>query len=253
MSDSSGQSHYHALQLWVNRRFTDRLSFQAAYTWSHAISNVPLSSFTNATTDPFNFNLDRGDADLDRRHNFVANAVYVLPSFKTWGEVPRRILGDWQWNAIFSQFGGIPIDVRCGGNTGGLSGNTFQRPDIVPGVPVFLHTGDKTAFLNPKAFALPAVGKFGNLGRGGIHGPSSNTVDFAVAKNWRFKERYGIQFRSELFNAFNHANLFGVDGSLNIDGNKNDAAFGTPTNGNFGRLTGVARPREIQFGLKFSF
>jgi hypothetical protein len=253
MSDSSGQSHYHALQLWAHRRFSDRLSFQAAYTYGHAISNVPLTSFTNATTDPFNFNLDRGDADLDRRQTFVGNAIYILPSFKRFGYLGEKVLGDWQFNAIFSYFGGVPIDVQCGCNTAGISGASFQRPDIVPGVPIYLHTGDKTAYLNPAAFALPAVGKFGNLGRGTIRTPSNNTVDFSVAKNWRFKERYGIQFRSELFNAFNHANFFAADGGLNIDGNKNDAAFGQVTNGNFGRLTAVARPREIQFGLKFSF
>src|SRR5437667_7038110 len=84
MTESTGDSSYHALQIWANRRFSDRLAFQAAYTWSHAITDVPLAAFTNAATDPFNYNLDRGDADLDRRQMFVANAVYVLPSFKRW-------------------------------------------------------------------------------------------------------------------------------------------------------------------------
>ena len=61
------------MQLWLNRRFSDRLAFQAAYTWGHSISDVALTSFTNTTSDPFNFNSDRGDADLDRRHTFVSN------------------------------------------------------------------------------------------------------------------------------------------------------------------------------------
>ena len=60
MSESTGDSTYKALQVWVNRRFTDRLSYQFAYTWSHAQSNVPLTSFTSATTDPFNYDLDKG-------------------------------------------------------------------------------------------------------------------------------------------------------------------------------------------------
>jgi len=50
MSESTGDSNYKALQVWVNRRFTDRLSYQVSYTWSHAVSNVPLTSFTSATT-----------------------------------------------------------------------------------------------------------------------------------------------------------------------------------------------------------
>ena len=53
--ESNGNSSYHAMQLWLNRRFSDRLAFQAAYTWGHAISDVALTSFTNTTSDPFNF------------------------------------------------------------------------------------------------------------------------------------------------------------------------------------------------------
>ena len=68
--ESNGNSSYHALQLWLNRRFTDRLAFQAAYTWGHAISDVALTAFTNATSDPFNFAADKGDADLDRQTYF---------------------------------------------------------------------------------------------------------------------------------------------------------------------------------------
>src|SRR5262249_21276023 len=101
LTESTGDSNYHALQIWVNRRFSDRLAFQAAYTWSHAIANSPLS-FNSGTTDPFNYNLDRGDADLDRRQMFVANAVYVLPPFKSWGAIASQILGDWQLNVIAS-------------------------------------------------------------------------------------------------------------------------------------------------------
>ena len=75
--ESNGNSSYHAMQLWLNRRFSERLAFQVAYTWRHAISDVSLTSFTNSTSDPFNFALDKGDSDLDRRHTFVSNVVYV--------------------------------------------------------------------------------------------------------------------------------------------------------------------------------
>jgi serine/threonine protein kinase len=60
------------------------------YTWSHAITNVPLS-YDSGTTDPFNYDLDRGDANLDRRQMFVANAVVVFPSFKKFSMVGNRI------------------------------------------------------------------------------------------------------------------------------------------------------------------
>jgi Carboxypeptidase regulatory-like domain len=258
-SESSGDSSYHSLQMWVNRRFSNRLTFQVAYTWSHAITNVPLTSFTNATTDPFNYNLDRGEADLDRRQMFVANAVYVLPSFKRQGAFVNNILGDWQVNGIVSLLDGTPVDVTSGADTAGLGTAGTQRPDLVLGQPIYLKTKDKTQYLNPAAFALPGVGKFGTLGRGAIVGPGYANVDFSVNKNWRVRERYGVQFRAEMFNLFNRVNFIGnapvnaLNTGLSLQGNSLLADFGKSTNGGFGSFSGTRGPREIQFGLKLSF
>jgi carboxypeptidase family protein len=260
MDESTGDSSYHAFQLWINRRFTDRLAFQAAYTWSHAISNVPLSSFTSYTTDSFNYDLDRGDADLDRRHMFVSNIVYVLPSFKDWGSIARQVLGDWQLNTIISILSGAPLEVTMGGaNTAGLAsvpnGGGFNglRPNLVRGVPIYLETGDKTAFLNPAAFSMPGPGTFGDLPRGLVRQPTAEIVDFSLAKNWKFTERYNIQFRAEMFNVFNHVNFNGFDTNISFQNLASDPLFGTSTNPNFGRLNSTRGPREIQFGLKFGF
>ena len=252
-SESTGNSTYHAMQIWVNQRFSNRLAFQVAYTWSHAISDVPLQSYTSAVTDPFNYSLDRGDSDLDRRQMFVANGVYVLPSFKDKGVFVNQILGDWQVNAIVSLVGGVPINVTSGANTAGLAGAGSQRPNLVSGVPIYLKTSNPLQYLNPAAFSLPDVGKFGTLGRGAIRGPGLANVDFSVNKNWKVRERFGVQFRAEMFNVFNHVNLTGVDGNLSLQQVASDSNFGKPTNGQFGYLTGNRGPREIQFGLKLSF
>jgi hypothetical protein len=253
MAQSTGNSSYHGLQVWLNRRFSDRLAFQAAYTWAHAISDVPLQSFTNSTTDPFDYSLDKGDSDLDRRHTFVGNFVYGLPSFKQWGSAASHILGDWQLNGIFSYYGNTPVDITSGVNTYGTAGNVNPRPNLVPGVPLYLHTADKTQWLNPAAFSLPGVGQLGSLGKGVIRGKPIHNVDFSIVKNWKFKESYGLQFRAEMFNAFNHANFGGYNTGLNFEGNSTRSNFGQPTNGGFGTLGSAAAPREIQFGLKFSF
>jgi len=279
MQDSTGNSHYHALQVWVNRRFTDRLAFQAAYTWSHAISDVPLESFTQGTTDPLNYAIDRGDSDLDRRQSFVGNAVFVLPSFKKLGGVAHKILGDWQLNGIASVYGGVPLNISSGANTLGLArGSNFQRPDLVTGVPIYLsNPGDPLAWLNPAAFALPRPGQVGSLGRGVIRSPGIKNFDFSLAKNWQIRERLGFQFRAEMFNLFNHVNFNGVDTGLSFD-NIGAADFpggpladpcngatytvggvtkrshcGIPSNPSFGRISGNRGPREIQFGIKLTF
>ncbi len=259
MAESTGNSNYHAMQLWLNRRFAERLAFQAAYTWGHAISDVSLTPYTNSVSDPFNYKLDKGDADLDRRHSFIGNVVYALPSFKQWGSIASNLLGDWQINGILSYFGSTPLDqgtvggLTSGANTVGLSSANGQRPNLVPGVPVYLTGSDKTLFLNPAAFSLPAVGQQGSLGKGAVRGKGTTTVDFSLNKNWRVRERYGIQFRAEFFNLFNHANFVGFDSALQLQGNQTETNFGQSTNSSFGTIFDALRPREIQFGLKFTF
>jgi hypothetical protein len=259
MSESTGNSNYNAMQVWLNRRFTDRLSYSVAYTWGHALSDVPLTSFTSGTTDPFNYHLDYGDADLDRRHTFVANAVYVLPSFKKWmGHAGDQIVGGWQLNTIVTYLSGIPLDVFSGvnANYNGLAAtpnNGGLRPNLVPGVPLYLHTGDPTQYLNPAAFALPALGTFGNLSRGTVRQPSIKNVDFSLNKNWTMAERYHLQFRAEFFNLFNHPNFNGFGNTAFIFSQPSVGTITTRPNGSFGVLNSDLGPRNIQFGLKLNF
>src|SRR6266850_264558 len=225
--ESTGDSKYHALQVWVDRRFSNRLAFQAAYTLSRTISNVPTQSYQSATTDVFNYDLDKGYADLDRRQSLVLNAVYALPSFKNLGDVGSAILGDWQLNSIASFYSGTPLNIVSGVNRAGLTGNTTQRPDRVPGVPLYLNIpGDPLAIVNPAAFKIPAVGTFGNLKRGDVRGPGISNIDFSVAKNWKVKERYGIQFRTEMFNVFNHTNFRAHNASTAGGGIENNLSNG---------------------------
>ncbi|HEX3253374.1 MAG TPA: carboxypeptidase regulatory-like domain-containing protein [Pyrinomonadaceae bacterium] len=235
---STGNSSYHAMQLWLNRRFSNRLAFQAAYTWGHAISDVALTSFTNTTSDPFNFRADKGDADLDRRHTFVGNVVYVLPKFSGWGKAAEVLLGDWQLNAIASRFGATPIDITTGANTLGTASAVGQRPNYT-GAPLYLDTGDATRHLNPAAFARPAPGQLGTLGKGSVRGMPITNFDVSMAKNWRYRERYGFQFRAEFFNVFNHPNFVGFDTDIR--------------NSTFGTLNATQGSREVQLGIKFTF
>ncbi len=236
--ESNGNSSYHALQVWLNRRFTNRLAFQASYTWGHAISDVALTSFTNTTSDPYNFKSDKGDADLDRRQTFVSNVVYVLPSFARWGKPADFLLSDWQLNGIASYFGATPIELITGANNLGVANGVGQRPDYT-GAPLYLNTNDARQHLNPAAFATPPAGRIGTLGKGSVRGKPITTVDFSLAKNWRIKERYNFQFRTEFFNVFNHTNFVGYD----VD----------TRNGSFGLLNAAQAPREIQLGFKFTF
>ncbi|PYS41305.1 MAG: hypothetical protein DMF71_11455 [Acidobacteria bacterium] len=252
MSESTGNSRYNGLQVWLNRRFASRFSYSVAYTLSHTVSDIPLTSFTSSTTDPFNYRLDQGDADLDRRHNFVANAVYVLPSLKKWGKAANGILGGWQFNTIISYYSGTPLDVFSGQNANyfGLAAtpsNGGFRPSLVPGQPIYLKSSAATLFVNPAAFTLPPPGTFGNLKRGQVRQPNIQNVDFSMNKNFALSERFRMQLRAEFFNIFNHPSFNGFGNSA-----FNGGVTPTPNSG-FGILNSDRGPRNIQFGIKFNF
>jgi hypothetical protein len=258
MSESTGNSNYNGLQVWLNRRFTSQLSYSVAYTWSHALSDVPLTSFTSGTTDPFNYHLDYGDADLDRRQTFVANAVYQMPSVKEWGRAANAVLGGWQANTIISYYGGVPLDVYSGvnANYNGLAAtpaNGGLRPNLVQGQPIYLSTNDARLYLNPAAFALPAPGTFGNLSRGLVRQPNITNVDFSLNKNFALSERARLQFRAEFFNLLNHPSFNGFGNSLFSSSTPGAGFVSTVNNSQFGVLNSDRGPRNIQFGIKLNF
>jgi len=240
MSQSTGNSYYNGLQVFLNRRFSKGLAFQASYTWAHTISDVPLTSFTNSTTDPFNYALDKGDADLDRRQTFVGNAVYELPNWQGMGSTANQFLGGWQLNAIYSFFGSTPVDVTSGVNTLGTAGNVNPRPNLVQGVPIYINGPDKTLWLNPAAFAIPGLGQTGSLGKGAIRGKPINNLDLSINKRIPVTERLALEWRTEFFNVFNLVNFANHGGSITA------SSYGVirSTTGN---------PRVIQFALKLAF
>jgi hypothetical protein len=96
--------------------------------------------------------------------------------------------------------------------------------------------------LNSAAFALPGAGQFGNCGVGRYHGPGFTNADISLFKTFPVKETMKLEFRTEFFNAFNHANF------------SNPSSFFVPGLTGFGAINStVGEPREIQFGLKFYF
>jgi hypothetical protein len=123
-----------------------------------------------------------------------------------------------------------------------------QRPDLVPGVPLYLNYGATGWWLNPQAFAIPAPGKWGNLGRGVLRAPGLFQIDTALSKKVRLTERSGLEFGAEVFNLFNHPQL-------------GTPAANISSTANFGRITapintspvGAGTPRQVQLLARWSF
>jgi Carboxypeptidase regulatory-like domain len=290
--DSGGNSYYHALQVQLRKQFSQGLTYGLAYTLGKSIDDMSVDpvgaasggglSTTNSRTptDIKNWRLDRGRSDFDNRHVLVTYGLWDVPlgrNRKFFANAPgiiNHIVGGWTLNGIFNYQSGEPYSVSSGAHT---AANTHvSRADIigptpetglfeVPGVigPVvfdakgFVNNCVETA--NGGKFCIPAPGKNGNQGRNIFNSPSYWNFDFGLLKMFNITERFKLQFRTEMFNAFNHVNFE----------NPRNATVGSPTITStlFGQTCCISAatpstasilqlgeaPRVIQFALKLTF
>ena len=105
------------------------------------------------------------------------------------------------------------------------------------------------AWLNPLAFAQPALGTYGNLGPASVRGPAFFDIDMALSRIFRIKERMSLEFRAEAFNIANRMNPGDPSNSSTLAGGVDL----TLTDANFGKITSALDPRIMQVAMKFSF
>ena len=94
----------------------------------------------------------------------------------------------------------------------------------------------------------PAQGTFGNMVNGMLRGIPNRQWDFSAVKNWKFTERYNVQFRAEFFNLLNQVNYAGPSAAPNTS-----STFGQAQSLAGSALTSSGSPRAIQLALKFIF
>jgi hypothetical protein len=145
---------------------------------------------------------------------------------------------------------GLPLDVTVSRSSTVLpdGNNVNQRPNRVPGVPIYSSNRGITSWLNPAAFAIPAAGTWGDAGRNIAVGPNFWQDDAALEKLFSVTERYKVIFRAEAFNLFNRAQYGQPSGSFNT------ASFGHITSViNTTGLVGTGTPRQMEFALRLNF
>jgi hypothetical protein len=261
---TAGNSDYEGLSLGVKRSFTRGLLVSVNYTWSHEIDDDTNGSGDGDSITPQNVSCqptgapqcgERASGAFDARHVLNANVVYELPfgPGKTFLEQPgvlRAMFGSWSLSSIVTARTGFPVDITCGSCTGPDGNTVDQRPNLVPGVPLYLSGGG----FNPAAFCVPGSlncsgpSGFGDAPRNFLRGPGAWQTDLAVAKHFAINEQLQLRFRAEVFNVFNKA-LYAPP-----DGNISDATFGQigPTALNTTPI-GMGTPRQFQFMLKAQF
>lgn len=295
----TGQSTYNAMLLSLERRFSGGFSFQAHYTFSHSINDGAVGGGEANGQENVNCRpCDKGDSVFDVRHNVTVNAIYELPfgpgkKYLNEGGAIGKIVGGWEISSLGTWHTGHPLTITFGlggtidsGPFAGLpqtfllpDGNdqTNQRPDRVPGVPLYLPGNGKNnmPLINPAAFTAPPTDangnftRFGNAGNGIVRALNIWQVDLALTKETKITERLSVQFGIQAFNVFNH-DQFGDPGNLQLNyGQKTDAMgnpfgpdtilvpsdFGLITNtvNGLGTNTGTGLPRQLQFLLRFRF
>jgi outer membrane receptor protein involved in Fe transport len=227
---TTANSVYHSLQASAVRRFGAGLSVQASYTWSKSIDDAasPFDIYSS-------YRALRGLSGFDRRHMFVASYVWEIPFGQKLSGWQKKVLAGWQISGISSFQTGNPFTVGISPDRAGTGGGG-QRADVVGPLST---PKQLSQWFSTSAFALPALGTFGNEGRNAIAGPGINDWDVSFSKRTAIKESITLQFRAEFFNLFNHPQWSGVG-----------ATFGSAT---FGQITSARDPRIGQLGLRLLF
>ncbi|MGH9465914.1 MAG: hypothetical protein ACRD1Y_01035, partial [Terriglobales bacterium] len=199
-------SNYNSLQ--VSARLNDAAGFnlQASYTWSKSLDDSSGAGGYSGglPEDSRDLARDYGPSNFDGRQHLSLTYSYQLPvpgAASGWG---RTLLHGWSLNGITSFSTGTPFTVMLSSDNSG-TGEFRDRPNLVgnPYLP-FNPTG---SYLNPAAFALPAAGTYGNLGRNTFYGPGLNNFDLSLVKLTSIGGDRSLRLRAEFFNAFNHPNF----------------------------------------------
>jgi hypothetical protein len=245
--DSNGTRSYNGMVLSLQRRAAKGVSLLANYTWSHCID---FGSTTNTNTiQTWNVNQirnDRGNCELDRRHNFNLSTVYQTPQFSN--RTTRLLATGWQVSGIVRILSG-PWRTVLSGLDNALTGTADQFPNVLTS-PYAANKGANTrVWLNPAAFSQPALGTYGNMSSQSIQAPGSIGIDMALARLFKIGERMSVMIRAEVFNVPNHVN----PGDPNAVAALSSGVDLTLTDPLFGKIVNAADPRIMQMALKFSF
>ncbi len=242
--EASESVRYGAWQNVFRRRFASGLQMGAVYTWANTISytNAANLGLPNPPQDTWNTRADKGPSPFDLRHHFHTDFLYELPLARWTAKAQRGLwtaLSGWQVSGVFTAETGGPINIT--------QSTTYEssRPDYGGGPAYNADAGRTLQYLNRSAFALVPIGgggaplRPGNIGRNALRAPGYWNLDFALAKNFNFRERWRLQFRADLFNSLNHTNFSGISTSINA--------------ANFGRFTSTRGARLIQLNARLTF
>jgi len=254
--ETTGLSEYHGFLVRLTRRFANNFSMNVNYTWSKAMGETDNDS--DAVYDPFCRHCNWGPQGYDRTHVFVVDYIYQLPAFsqKLGGNVfLKGLLDNWQVSGITEFSTGLPTTITSNGGMYGLDLGS-QRAVLI-GDPAAKR--DQGIWFDPDAFMRPRDTEWG-MGRNYLRLPGVNNWDVVIQKFFPLglTEESKLNFRLEMYNFFNHTQIWSVNTSFAADQQPDPSVPGSGlisenNRGNFGKPTGFRDPRTLQLGLKIMF
>jgi outer membrane receptor protein involved in Fe transport len=243
-------SNYNSLQVNLTKRFSQGISFVAAYTYSKSLDNgAGLMPFLNNSSPWSNY----GPSNFDQTHVLTVTHNIRLPfgtgtQFLNHGWV-GRVLGPWELDGIFRYGTGFPFTPTASAAMCGCPGNTATAL-VSPGptylgyslFPSFFGFFPYTYLIQTTQYSQPAAGTLGNVGRNSLRGPNLTNYDLALSRSFVFVEQTRLEFRAEAYNLANSAHF-----AMPIT-NVNSIAFGQ----SLSTMPGLG-PRTMQFVVKLVF
>jgi hypothetical protein len=161
----------------------------------------------------------------------------------------HAILNNWSIASIYTVRTALPVNVTVGrGDVDGDPSLIVTRPDLIPGVPLYIHNSTLPGRrgINPAAFSVPIEVRQGDLGRNALRGFGFMQLDLAIQRQFGITDKLKLEWRGDFFNLFNSPHFY-VDGNLGTF----PPFQPNPTFGAAILTTGV--PRQIQLALRLRF
>jgi hypothetical protein len=269
-----GMSNYHGMVTTVQHRVSTNFSLLANWTWSKCLGIVDPQGDTAGTIiqNPNNPGGDYGPCGSDYRH--VENIVLITQSRFPVTGFKALLINNWVFAPLVHIQSGAPFTVTSGqDNSFTAVGN--DRPNLIPGVPVYLHTPIRRAsglanrgYLNPAAFAqvtagcptplspltCPGYGTYGNISRNSFRGPTNYQFDAQISRIFPIWERISATLRLEAFNVLNHPNFNLPTGNTTGTQGGTTGQNGALSSNTFGQITTTANQARIfQGSVKLNF
>jgi hypothetical protein len=283
---AEGTSNFNALQMQVHKRLSNGLQFTTSYTWSHSLDEQSGLGLFFTGNNPATPRANYGSSDFDQTHVFLVNYSYTLPNLSNnralgyavngWAIGGQTVAESGQPYSVYDYSGSVASQYY---GTSNYIGNPIVP--LVPGITSkqAAHPGANCAgistelcklnsadfspqFLAPGTFGVPACDAtgcdnfeslFGTTGRNTFRGPFQVRFDVSLAKQFRFKERYGLKFEADAFNIFNHPDFDAPNNDVNFFPNY-EGPPSIPPQGSLGVIQHtVGSPRFLQLSMHLVF